>query len=74
MTNPLQSDVLVFHGAVGDLAYKKIFPVLQEMIRRDTLAVPVFGVGKSGWTLSQLQDRARERLQQHGGVEPLAFP
>jgi hypothetical protein len=58
--NQLQSDALVFFGATGDLAYKKIFPALQEMIKRGTLAVPIIGVAKSGWNLLQLQARARD--------------
>jgi glucose-6-phosphate 1-dehydrogenase len=33
MSNP-QSDALVFFGATGDLAYKKIFPSLQAMLMR----------------------------------------
>src|SRR5882672_1444073 len=70
----LQSDALVFFGATGDLAYKKIFPALQEMIKRGTLAVPVIGVAKSGWNLPQLRARARDSLEQHGGVDPVAFP
>lgn len=74
MTNSLQSDALVFFGATGDLAYKKIFPALQEMVRRGTLEVPVVGVAKSGWNLSQLQARARESVEQHGGLDPVAFP
>ena len=55
----LPADALVFHGATGDLAYKKIFPALQRMIRRGVLEVPVVGVGKEGWTLAQLRERAR---------------
>ncbi len=43
----LQSDALVFFGATGDLAYKKIFPALQELIKGGTLTVPVIGVAKS---------------------------
>jgi glucose-6-phosphate 1-dehydrogenase len=35
------SDALVFFGATGDLAYKKIFPALQAMIKRGHLDVPV---------------------------------
>src|SRR5262249_58711064 len=50
----VRSDALVFFGATGDLAYKKIFPTLQSMVRRGTLNVPVIGVAKSGWTLDQL--------------------
>src|SRR5882762_9705694 len=72
--DPLQSDALVFFGATGDLAYKKIFPALQEMVKRGTLAVPVIGVAKSGWNLPQLQARARDSLERHGGVDPVAFP
>src|ERR1700676_731944 len=33
----LRSDALVFFGATGDLAYKKIFPALQAMLRRGHL-------------------------------------
>ena len=32
-----QSDALVFFGATGDLAFKKIFPALQAMVKRTTL-------------------------------------
>jgi hypothetical protein len=31
--------MLVFFGATGDLAYKKIFPALQAMIKRGTLSI-----------------------------------
>ncbi|HEY2389147.1 MAG TPA: glucose-6-phosphate dehydrogenase [Candidatus Binatia bacterium] len=61
------SDALVFFGATGDLAFKKIFPALQAMTRRGHLDVPVIGVAKSGWNLDQFRNRARESLEQHGG-------
>jgi len=41
-------DAPVFFRATGDLAYKKIFPALQSMIRRGHLDVPVIGVAKAG--------------------------
>jgi glucose-6-phosphate 1-dehydrogenase len=63
------SDALVFFGATGDLAYKKIFPALQSMIKRGTLNVPVIGVAKAGWNLDQLKARAQDSLQQHGGLD-----
>ncbi len=63
----------VFFGATGDLAYKKIFPALQAMVKRGHLSVPVIGVGRSAWTADQLRARARESLEQHGGVDPAAF-
>jgi glucose-6-phosphate 1-dehydrogenase len=61
------SDALVFFGATGDLAHKKIFPALQNMIRHGSLNVPVIGVAKSGWNLEQFRDRARDSLVKFGG-------
>src|SRR6187401_2579149 len=57
MSQP-HSDALVFFGATGDLAYKKIFPSLQAMVRRGHLNVPVIGVARAGWTIDQLRARA----------------
>ena len=69
-----RSDALVFFGATGDLAYKKIFPALQAMVRRGHLTVPVVGVAKAGWTLEQLRNRARASLAEHGGgVDEASF-
>jgi glucose-6-phosphate 1-dehydrogenase len=67
------SDALVFFGATGDLAYKKIFPSLQSMERHGNLSVPVIGVARSGWTIDQLRDRVRASLEAHGGVDESAF-
>jgi len=67
------SDALVFFGATGDLAYKKIFPALQAMVKRGHLNVPVVGVAKAGWTLDQLKARAHDSLEKHGGVDLAAF-
>ena len=61
------SDALVFFGATGDLAYKKIFPALQGLVRRRRLTVPIVGVAKAGWTLAHLQDRARASIDEYGG-------
>ncbi len=63
------SDALVFFGATGDLAYKKIFPALQAMVKRDHLDVPVIGVGRSRWDADQLRARARDSLEAHGGLD-----
>src|SRR3981189_1315795 len=67
------SDALVFFGATGDLAYKKIFPALQAMVKRGHLDVPVVGVAKAGWNLDQLRARALDSLEKHGGVDRAAF-
>ena len=71
--NAPHSDALVFFGATGDLAYKKIFPSLQAMIKRGSLNVPVIGVAKAGWNLDQLKARAKDSLEKHGGLDPAAF-
>jgi glucose-6-phosphate 1-dehydrogenase len=69
-----RSDALVFFGATGDLAYKKIFPALQSMVEHGALDCPVIGVAKAGWTLEQLKARARESVEKHGpGVREPAF-
>ena len=70
---PIHSDALVFFGASGDLAYKKIFPALQAMVKRGTLNVPVIGVARSGWQLDQFHARAQDSLEKHGGLDPAAF-
>jgi glucose-6-phosphate 1-dehydrogenase len=69
----LQSDALVFLGATGDLAYKKVFPALQAMVKRGHLDVPVIGVAKAGWNLDQLKARARDSVEKHGGLDKPAF-
>ncbi|BAY99600.1 glucose-6-phosphate 1-dehydrogenase [Tolypothrix tenuis PCC 7101] len=69
----LHSDALVFFGATGDLAYKKIFPSLQAMVRRGNLNVPVIGVAGRPWTTDQLRERARDSLEHYGGVNQAAF-
>src|SRR5262245_23484738 len=71
--NESHSDAFVFFGATGDLAYKKIFPSLQAMVRRGHLHVPVVGVAKAGWTLDQFKARARDSVEKHGGLDPAAF-
>ena len=58
-----RSDALVFFGATGDLAYKKIFPALQAMISRDGFDLPIIGVAHSGWDVEKLRQRARESLE-----------
>jgi len=71
--NNIQSDALVFFGATGDLAFKKIFPSLQSMAKRGTLDVPVIGVAREEWTLEELHERAKESVIEYGGLDPLAF-
>ncbi len=72
MTN-LDSDALVFFGATGDLAYKKIFPALQAMVKRGSLKVPVVGVANANWDADKLRARAKDSLENCGKFDPTAF-
>jgi Glucose-6-phosphate 1-dehydrogenase len=67
------ADALVFFGATGDLAFKKIFPALQAMVTRGHLDVPVIGVAKAGWGVDALRARARDSVAQHGGLDAAAI-
>jgi len=67
------SDGLVLFGVTGDLAYKKIFPALQAMVKRGSLHVPVVGVARSDWTVDQLRQRVRESLEAHTAIDTAAF-
>ena len=71
--NDSHSDALVFFGATGDLAYKKIFPALYAMAKRGHLNVPVIGVARGDWNLNQLRDRARDSVEKHGQIDRAAF-
>ena len=71
--NSASSDALVFFGATGDLAHKKIFPALQSLAKRGNLDIPVIGIAKAGWTLDQLKLRARDSVEHYGGLDPDAF-
>jgi glucose-6-phosphate 1-dehydrogenase len=69
----IASDALVFFGATGDLAYKKIFPALQRLAKRGQLNIPVIGVAKSGWNRDQLKQRAKDSVEHYGGLDPDGF-
>ncbi|HEY6158184.1 MAG TPA: glucose-6-phosphate dehydrogenase [Gemmatimonadales bacterium] len=71
--NPDRADALVFFGATGDLAFKKIFPALYAMTRRNQLLMPVIGVARSGWTLERFRAHARRSVEQDGAVDDAAF-
>jgi glucose-6-phosphate 1-dehydrogenase len=66
------ADALVFFGATGDLADKKIFPALYAMVRRGHLDLPIVGVAKSDWTVDQFRARARASVERHGGTDAAA--
>ncbi len=71
--SPTVSDALVFLGATGDLAHKKIFPALQALAKHGRLNIPVIGVAKAGWNLDQLKARAKDSVEHYGGLDPDGF-
>lgn len=58
-----EADAFVFFGATGDLARKKIFPALYELVRHGRLDRPVIGVARAGWNLDQLRTHARASVE-----------
>jgi len=70
---PQNSDAFVFFGATGDLAFKKIFPALYTMVRRDGMTLPVIGVARAGWDLQRFKARAQESVQASGDFDPTVF-
>ena len=64
-------DALVLFGATGDLCYRKIYPSLYQLVRRNLLSVPVIGVARQGWKVEQLAARVRQSLKDfvHGVEE-----
>ena len=65
MTLPEEyADALVIFGISGDLAFKKIFPALENLERRDRLPATVVGVAR-GATRESVIERMRASLAQH---------
>jgi glucose-6-phosphate 1-dehydrogenase len=69
----VESDVFVFFGATGDLAYKKIFPALYAMSRRGGFHIPIVGMARAGWNLDKLKERARDSIQHSGDFDESCF-
>ena len=68
------SDALVIFGITGDLAFKKIFPALENLERRGRLPDIVVGVARGGLTREAVIERLRASLGQHGdGTDPDAL-
>ncbi|WP_026969037.1 glucose-6-phosphate dehydrogenase [Algoriphagus terrigena] len=69
----VKSDALVFYGATGDLAYKKIFPALHMMVKRGHLDSPIIGVARGDYDLEKLRARAKESIEKHGQYEEKSY-
>ena len=69
-----EADALVLFGVSGDLAFKKLFPALHNLARRDRLPEVVIGVARARWQREQLVERARASIEKHGnGIDERAF-
>jgi glucose-6-phosphate 1-dehydrogenase len=67
------ADALVIFGITGDLAFKKIFPALENLERRGRLPPLVIGVARGGATRESVIERMRASLAADGGsVDPQA--
>jgi glucose-6-phosphate 1-dehydrogenase len=66
LQNPAPSDALVIFGITGDLAFKKIFPALENLERRGRLPAIVVGVARGGTSREALLARMDESLATHG--------
>ncbi|HEY6725779.1 MAG TPA: glucose-6-phosphate dehydrogenase [Polyangiaceae bacterium] len=67
------ADALVFFGATGDLAYKKIFPALYAMAKRNKLDFRVIGQGRKPYSREQLIERARAAVAELQDFDARAF-
>ena len=63
------ADALVLFGATGDLARKKIFPALHNMVRHGELDMPVIGVASSALDRESFRRRVRDSVYEHGEVD-----
>ena len=65
--NPI-SDAMVLFGATGDLARRKIFPALHDMLRHGRTLPPIICVAHSpGWDLERLRAHAHDGIASFGG-------
>lgn len=63
------SDALVLFGATGDLARRKIFPALYDMLRHGRTLPPIYCVAHSpGWDLERLRAHAHAGISEFGSA------
>jgi glucose-6-phosphate 1-dehydrogenase len=65
--NDEPADALVVFGITGDLAYRKIFPALENLERRGRLPPVVVGVARGGVERGAVVARMHASLAEHGG-------
>lgn len=73
MSGDETSDAFVLFGATGDLAKKKLFPALHEIVRRSGSSVPIVGVAGSQLTDDEIRERARASIREYGAFDDEVF-
>jgi phosphate-selective porin OprO/OprP len=68
--NDSHADALVFFGATGDLAFKKIFPALQAMVKGGRLDVPVIGAACSFAAYTLIAEHVESRVDAPANGDP----
>jgi glucose-6-phosphate 1-dehydrogenase len=66
------SDALVLLGATGDLAQRKIYPAVQELIQRRGLDLPIVAMGRAQWSLERLREYVGDSLERFGDGDDTA--
>jgi glucose-6-phosphate 1-dehydrogenase len=61
-------------GSPATSRTKKYFLRCRRWSAQIRLNVPVVGVSRTQWTTEQLVERVRKSIEEHGGVDPVAFP
>ena len=68
MNENTQSDAIVLFGATGDLARRKIFPALHDMLRHGRTLPPILCVAHTeNWDLERLRAHAHAGIEEFGG-------
>lgn len=64
MAERARSDALVLFGGTGDLARRKLYPAVYDLVRRGRLDADVVAMGRSDWSRDDLVQRVRTSLDE----------
>ena len=68
--------IIVIFGASGDLTARKLLPALYNLFLSDALPTPccIAGVGRTGWSREEFQNRMREAISEQGTHDLTRWP
>lgn len=67
------ADALVMFGATGDLAHRKVFPAIHELVRSGRLDVPILVVARTGKSRDAVLARAKDGIERSGRFDAAVF-